>query len=826
MNLFPLLTRIVVLALVFIGLNYPIGGTFRLGNVLDPYEGVWGSARSARPHTSGELMLDGMTAPVQIEMDARGVPHIFATSDQDATIALGYLVTRDRLFQMDFIHRAATGTLSELLGESALTTDRFFRRNGIRDAVLRNSLELKERMPREADAVAWYGMGVNSYLGSMSQAEVPLEYKIMDASPPTTFSTSYTLALLAFMTYDLSFQNSDVRVSELREALGETDFQQLYPQYGTYEKTIILPEEAHWLSTSHVANPERSEPLKVSQFGLAKEPSFDTAGSTPFTGVSDAFNPTPSLAEGFFDGKGSNNWAVDGSKSTTGMPILAGDMHLGLSLPAIWYEAHLVTPTANVYGVTFPSVPGIVEGITPTTAWAFTNTGSDQLDTYAMQLNEARDAYLYDNEWRPLVVITDSIQVKNGATIVESRLQSHLGPIISQDRTGSVLGSNGIESKDFAIKWVGHEFGKTFSAVWEMNRAKNYAEFEQAIRSWDYPMQNILYAGSDSIIAIRSTGYLPIRAQGNAFGIQDGTTSNSAWIGRVPFEELPHAISPKRGFLTSTNQRPAPEGYPYYLDQDFRSVYRSIRIFELLSGADKHSPEDIKKYQSDVKAVQADLFLPLIRDVEGLSDAGDRLKGELMPFDGRMSLDSKTAGLFADFMETLIQLTWDEAVFGGGEKPKEIRILDLASRGEGKWFDRMDTPETESLKDLVRMALDQAGQKWEVQGFARPTWGEEHSLVVRHITRSEALKPLWRGPFPFPGYAETISPAPTNPTYWSASWRVVVDFSTTPPQAYGVYPGGQSGNPFSRLYDDHLPNYVNFEYYSLSLAATPSELVR
>ena len=124
------------------------------------------------------------------------------------------------------------------------------------------------------------------------------------------------------------------------------------------------------------------------------------------------------------------------------------------------------------------------------------------------------------------------------------------------------------------------------------------------------------------------------------------------------------------------------------------------------------------------------------------------------------------------------------------------------------------------------MALDQAGQKWEVQGFARPTWGEEHSLVVRHITRSEALKPLWRGPFPFPGYAETISPAPTNPTYWSASWRVVVDFSTTPPQAYGVYPGGQSGNPFSRLYDDHLPNYVNFEYYSLSLAATPSELVR
>ena len=191
-----------------------------------------------------------------------------------------------------------------------------------------------------------------------------------------------------------------------------------------------------------------------------------------------------------------------------------------------------------------------------------------------------------------------------------------------------------------------------------------------------------------------------------------------------------------------------------------------------------------------------------------------------------MSLESTGAPLFASFMDVLIRLTWDEAVFSGGSKPKEIRILELAYAGNETWFDTEASPEIESLTDLLRNALNVAGAKWAENGFALKPWGDSHDLVVRHITRSEALKPLWRGPFPFPGYSETLSPAPTSPTYYSASWRVVVDFATSPPQAYGVYPGGQSGNPFSLNYDDHMPKYVDFDYYKLDLASTPSELNR
>jgi len=331
-----------------------------------------------------------------------------------------------------------------------------------------------------------------------------------------------------------------------------------------------------------------------------------------------------------------------------------------------------------------------------------------------------------------------------------------------------------------------------------------------------------LYAGSDGVIAIRSTGYMPVRAQGNAYGVQDGTTSSTAWIGRVPFEELPHAISPQRGYLTSTNQRPAADGYPYYLNQDWSSIYRSIRIDNLLSDKDKHTPEDIKSYQADVKAVQADLFLPLIAELDDLTPAGIRLRDELAGFDGEMSLASTQARLFAWFMDALDSMMWDEDAFKLGPKPKEIRILDLIRDENEHWFDRVSTPEVESRDEFLRAAVNAAGELWEKEEFSDKAWGEEHDLVIRHITRSEALKPLWKGPFPYPGYAETLSPARSNPVMWSASWRVVVDFSSSPPKAFGVYPGGQSGNPFSTNYDSHIAKYVDFDYYPLDLRDSPT----
>lgn len=788
------------LALVIVGLHWPVSGSFTLGPLLEPMDGLWSTARHARPWESETLLIDGMTDSVRVTMDERGVPHIKASSDEDAMAALGYVVVRDRLFEVDFIHRVSTGRLAELLGPDALSIDQHFYGMGIVDAVRQNTVLLADRMPRESEAMKAYVRGANAWLASLTPAQWPLEYRLLGAEPPSELTAEYTMALYAYMTYDLSFRSSDLDYAAVRSALGEQEFNELYPEHSPWEKTIIREEDNHWAGVSGTRT------------------DMAVAGLSGTTGADGPVSLNPSIdtewplrvpaAEGFLEGKGSNNWAVAGSRSVSGMPILAGDMHLSLTLPAIWYEAHLITPTANVYGVTFPAVPGIVEGITPTTAWAFTNTGSDQLDTYRVQLNDERTQYLFDGAWRDLTVKMDTIRVKGADPVIQRTSFTHFGPVVRRD--------NG----DFVIRWVGHEFGTTFAAVWDMNRAKDYEAFELAIRQWDYPMQNILYAGRDSVVAIRSTGYLPVRGQGNAFGVQDGTTSDTEWIGRVPFNELPHAILPERGYLTSTNQAPAPEGYPHYVGQDWRSVYRSIRIDDLLSGKTRHSADDLASYQADQVAVKARFFTAPLASVDSLSEDALRLSRRLQAFDGDMGITSVDARLFEWYMDALQDAMWDEDLFRETIRPKEIRTIELMRDDPSShWFDIQDTPQKEDAEAVFRAALEEAASTWAADGFSDVVWGDIQTLQLRHITGAEPLRALWREGFPFGGSRETLSPARTNPARFSASWRVVVDFATSPPTARGIYPGGQSGNPFSTLYDSHVEKFVEFDYYPIDLMA-------
>lgn len=788
-----ILTLAIVLAAMLAGLHYPIAGTFQAGPMLEPVDGLWSTARAAKPWPSESLFIEGMQDSVQVTMDERGVPHIKASHDTDAVYALGYVVARDRLFEMDFIHRVSTGQLAALLGEGALDVDRYFHEMGIVDAVHRNTEMMPSQMPREYEIIRAYAEGATAWLEDMNESQLPLEYRLLGGSPPEEITPDYTMALYAFMSYDLSFRNGDRRHAFTRATLGDSTYNMLFPEYSTWEVPIVREDEGWWTSNPTTSAVKRD-------------------GGVPSEFLADAMTPPappvdmPFFLQGFLEGKGSNNWAVDGSRSVSGMPILAGDMHLSLTLPAIWYEAHMITPSANVYGVTFVAVPGIVEGITPTTAWAFTNTGSDQLDTYRVQLNTERTQYLFDGAWRDLRIETDSIFVKDGADTVVDVAYTHFGPVVSED------------DGDFVIRWVGHEFGTSMAAILDMNRARNYDEFLNATRRWDYPMQNILYAGRDSLIAIRSTGYLPIRGQGNAFGVIDGTTSDTEWIGRVPFNELPYVISPTKGYLASTNQRPAPEGYPHYLGQNWSEVFRSIRIDNLLSEKRRHSADDLAAYQADQVALQVRHFTEPLAELDGLSEAGERLRRRLQAFDGNMTVESPDARLFDWYYRELYTNTWDEPVFTNGVRPMDVRILELLEQdADHAWFDRVETPERESASDIFRQALENAAARWADDEYADVPWGEEQTLQLQHITNALPLRALWREGYPFGGYRQTLSPAGRNPVTFTASWRVVVDFSESPPIARGIYPGGQSGNPFSELYDTHLKKFVDFDYYPIDL---------
>jgi penicillin G amidase len=772
--------------------------------LLDPVDGLYRTARHAGRPPASNFSIPGLDSSVTIIRDSRGVPHIFASSDKDAIMATGYAVAQDRLFQMDFYARAASGRLSEVLGASALPIDRMFRQIGMEIGARRNLERIYEEGGVERDIIEWYTAGANAYIDAVAEDDLPFEFRLLGYSPER-YEPINALRLMQYMAYDLSFHSDAASYGLLRSRLSESDYRLLYPMHATLSVPIIPSGEG---------GSDVGESLR-----LEATPEADPSALSVLRGF-DTFRKglLQTVAEGFVQGKGSNSWAVHGSRSTTGAPILADDMHLGLSLPSLWYEVHLATPSMNVYGVTFPAAPVPIQAYNNYVGWGFTNTGSDQIDHYALTLNDAGTQYHCGEKWCDVQTVLDTIYVRDAQPVIDTLYHSHFGPII---RDGEGAGA-------VAIRWTGHEENRTLLALWGMLHARNHEEFEAAVRNWDAPMQNILYADVAGNIAIRATGYLPIRRAGHGAGLLDGTTDTYEWTGRVPFEDLPASFNPAQGWLASANQQPADSTYAHYTGHDWRPVYRSLRIQTLLSAKERHSVEDLGRYQSDVHAVQRDLFVPLLDSIDGLSPRADSIRLLLLAWDGDTSVDRPEPLVMFEFLNALENLAWDEVVFEGVTRPGQQVLYRLLTQDPAnKWLDEQSTPEREGTAKLLGMALERTAtllEQYYGWGVANWRWGDHHKILFRHVTRSEALGSLWRGPMEYPGFAETLSPGADLITTHSASWRVVIDFSTREPEGWGIYPGGQSGDPFSPFYDLHIPSYLSFQHYRLLKPASPEEL--
>jgi len=784
------------------GLMRPMAGLAPPGTLFDPLDGLYRTARTAEHPSSGIATLPALDGTVTLERDERGVPHIFAGTDRDAIMALGYVVAQDRLFQLDFLPKVAAGRLSEIFGAGSVETDRFLRRTGMEWGVQKNVARIVQEGGLEYDLLRWFIAGANAYIDALAVEDLPFEFRLFDYQPER-LTPAHAVRLMQYFAYDLTYRSDAASYGTLQQRLGAEAFARLFPRRVPLAVPII-PEPGRGVS--------RRTPAATAEG--APRPGDGPPPVRGMTAVQQRALGT--WAEGFVDGKGSNNWVVAGSRSATGAPLLAGDMHLSLTLPAIWYETHLVTPSMNTYGVTTPGTPLPIEAFNEDVAWAFTNTGADVIDHYALELDETRLRYRFEDGWRALDAVPDTIRVKGQAPLVDTLYYAHWGPVVF----------DGEEA--VATRWVAHEPSRTLLALWGMNHARNLDDFEAALRQWDTPMQNIVYADVAGNIAIRSTGYLPIRRGGHGVGLLDGSTRAFEWIGRVPFEDLPHALNPAQGFLTSTNQQPADATYPYYLGHDWRSVYRSVRIDTLLRGRKDHTVADFKRYQADVHAVQRDLFVPMLDTLQGLSSWADSLRGLLTAWPGETTVDRAEPLILDEFLRALDVLAWDEPVFQGVRRPDEAVLFQmLRDEPDDRWLDVQATDERERAAGLMRLALEAAADTLRVR-YGRDVeawrWGDHHTVVFRHMTLTPALRALWRGPQPYPGFAETLSPAAGRLTTHSASWRVVVDFSRVPPVGYGVYPGGQSGHPFSAFYDLHVPAYVQFEHYPLSKPGAPGEL--
>lgn len=813
MNLLRALLWLALSGALIYALYTPFGTLPAIGSFFNPFGGFWTNHRGL-DSLPKRLTLPELTAPVEVVWDERHVPHIFAQNLHDLYFTQGYLTARHRLWQMDFQVRAAVGRIAEVVGERAVAFDRFRRRIGMPELAKRAAQNIM-RHPETHLAVTAYTEGVNAWIRSLTEQTLPVEFKLL-SYVPEEWSAEKTAALFASFSFDLTFRNNDAAFSKAVALLPETVWRELYP---------IVPPFAEPIAPSSLMQ-TRSGILPDS--ATAVPAIYADSTRTPH----DTLRPAPNSGWHFLEPPphssflGSNNWAVSGAHTATGKPILCSDPHLALNLPSIWYEVQLVCEPAglNVYGVSAPSVPGVLIGFNPHIAWGLTNAESDVLDWYDVQLNEARQTYRYGKDTLPLERAVEEIKVRGQPSIMDTIYYTRFGPI--PYRSYETPFDERVP-KGKAMKWLAFEPNNELLTFLKLNRAKTYADYLDALSHYNVPAQNFVFASCSGDIAIWHNGNFPIRKPYQGAAILDATDPAHHLNERVPRDALPHLHNPARGFVSSANQQPSDSGYRYYLGWNYAPFERSSRINERLRAfIDKGrlTPEQMMALQTDAVNLYARLILPPLFDAlksSSLNSVEQKCLDELRRWNGEYRPDLIAPTIFEAWAAELSAAIWNDDLPDGLLRPlRNLTAWQIVGTPTRSFLDNTQTPQKETLSDIAltsfRAALDSLmrrygdfGETWKWQAVRKTT--------LQHLARLDAFSRT----LATPGNYNTVNAISQRS---GPSWRMVVQLGDTV-QAWGIYPGGQSGNPGSLLYDAAITDWAEGRYYPLRFlrAASVSE---
>lgn len=798
------LAAVVFVALLYVGAR-AVGAVPPLGPFLDPDNGVWAVAAQARLPGHTRATLPALGDSVRVLYDVRGVPHIFAATTADAVRALGYVVARDRLFQLELQTRAAAGTLTELVGPAALDADEQARNLGLAWSAERAwaASDSAQRVLSEA-----FAQGVNAYRDQLTPGEIPIEYRLLHAKP-FHWKPVYSLYLQRRMGYTLAYGSFELRRQRVVELVGERAADALFPIHAPIAEPIVPGGRSYPVfDTTPLPPPE----------GGAGRPRADLGRLGP-----------PGVGLGLGEGLGSNNWAVGPSRSATGHALLEGDPHLDLSLPSIWYEVHLVAPGLDVYGVTIPGSPGVVIGFNRDVAWSFTNTQTDVIDYYRETVDEPLHPtrYRLDGAWRPLERRIETYRDREGDVIaLDTIYHTHRGPIVWR---GEV---------PYSIRWTLLESRGDWAPFAAAQYAHSADEWIEAMRSFDVPSQNGLVADRRGTIAEQSAGWYPVRP-GNGRGdvVRDGSTSASDWVARVPQVEWPRVMNPAQGYIATANQEPVdPRRNPDYFGADWYSPWRAMRINQLLRGNSSVTVDDMRRFQTDPRTVREQLFRPAFLDaVRRARAAGDtdlilqRAVSLLAEWDGRYTPDNRRAVLFEMAMDELESHTWDELVDSAlGRRvatPEEAVLYRVLHDPRSPWWDVRASDAVEDRDEILNASLRAAFEQAELH-HGDPDgdgwrWDHVQTANIYHLLRIPAFSALGIAVQGGPGALTPVSGSGTH----GPSWRMVVELGDSV-RAWVTYPGGQSGNPVSPWYEDRIAQWAHGELSPAIFPHSVAELER
>lgn len=788
---------IFTLVLIFVLNNrWVVGGLGvpPMGRFLDPFHGFWNNAAPANSDDFA-LKIDGISRPISISFDSLSIPHIFAENDEDLYFAQGYITARHRLWQMEFQTHAAAGRISEILGagpnNAILDYDRNQRRLGMTFGAM-HALEVAKQNEAMMKVIEAYTAGVNAYIASLDYEDLPFEYKLLDYAPEPWTPLKCVL-LMKSMAQTLNMSDKDVQMTNALKLFGKDMVALLYPDREQVGDAIV-EKTGQW------------------NFQAPSMDSIPPALPDELIAISGLAVADPNI--------GSNNWAVSGTRTATGAPILCNDPHLDLTLPSIWYVAHLSAPGVNAMGATLPGAPCVVIGFNDSIAWGVTNAQRDLVDWYAIEFNADKSKYKLDDQWVDTRIVIENLKVRDRADFTDSVMYTHWGPVPYDNHFRAESAR-----KHFAFRWIAHDGSEELLTFYQLNRASNHADYMAALDHFSSPAQNFAFASVSGDIAMRIQGKFPVRRPLEGKFVIDGTRSSNGWQAFIPTRENVMYKNPPRGFVSSANQYPADSTYPYYITASSYEAYRNRRINDVLRADSSVTVEDMMALQNDTYNLKASENLAMLLtalDPATMSESEKKASDVLRGWDFQNSIQSEAAVYFEAWLSNLYPLIWDEIYDAKVplSRPTAYQTFHLiATNPTLSFFDVASTAEKETAGDVIRMAFRKGVadvEEWRSEHGAELQWADYKDTYVEHLARQEALsRHVEHG-----GNYDNVDASGHR---HGPSWRMIVSLEPGGIVAYGVYPGGQDGNIGSPHYDDLLDDWAAGRYFRLSFTTQPAD---
>jgi len=752
--------------------------------------------KAAQPETARDLALPRLEAPVAVFRDAHGIPHVRARSAHDAFFGQGFVTAQDRLWQMEYDRRRALGRWSEVVGPSALPQDRQMRRFQLGRNL---GTDFQSLAPETRAMLEAYADGVNAAIAR--GGPLPPEFAVVGLTPEPWRPTD-SLAVMKVRHILMGVFEHKLWRARMVRRLGAEATARLHLDYQSGTPLVVPP------------GADFAGPMEDALEALA-------AGAEHLAAMGDS-DPDA----------GSNNWVVGGSRTASGLPLLAGDPHRALDVPNVYYQNHVACETFDVIGFSFPGVPGFPHfAHNAHVAWSITHGNGDSQDLYLERFDPAQPTrYRFRDEWRPAEVTTETIHVKGAAPETLELVHTHHGPVIGGDpASGAAL----------AFRFTATaEPNRTLDGVRAMLAARSADELEAAMQRWVDPVNNMVYCDAAGSFGYRTRGTVPVRNPANAWLPVPGWSGAHEWQGVVPFAEMPAVRNPARGWVATANNRIVGRDFPHYIGLDFSPGTRAERIRQLLDAATGLTPADMARFQADVTSVPAAALAPLLAAAEPPDADCAAALALLRGWDGALARDAPAATVFSAWREFLLRELLTRHL--GDLAPA---LLEIQGRGSRRFLAKLVSQLHRIVAGEVPALLppDEARGAWLGAALAGAVaylrerlgpdpaawrWDALHRSVPRHLLSAahpEAAAWLDPPPIPMGGDGDTIQAA--SHAFWAKGFEVVSQsvaryvFDPADWERSGwVVPTGASGRPGSLHYADQAPLYERGELLPMTYA--------